>query len=96
MIGNLPRFVVSWIRERKDRPQFSDLAVEIRHDLLVPFVGFDLAQHACLQIARHFVKIPLLVELQGVFEFGSQVALPPKSVAVPNGEFGLLAFKHEG
>jgi hypothetical protein len=95
VIGNLSRLVIRRVRKSKDRSQLSDLALEVCQNLLIAFVGFDLAHGARLEFSRHLVQVSLFVTLQGVFELCSETALSTLSVSVSEGEFGFLAFKHK-
>jgi hypothetical protein len=93
MIGNLSRLVVRRVRKSKDRTQLSDLAFEVCQDLLVAFVGFDLAHCAHLQFSRHFIQVSLFVAFQCVFELCTQTSLSTLAVSISDGEFGFLALE---
>jgi hypothetical protein len=95
VIGNLSRLVIRRICKSKYRTQLPDLAFEVCQNLLIAFVGFDLAHGARLEFSRHFIQVPLFVTLQRVFKFCTQTALPTLTVSVSEGEFGFLAFKHK-
>jgi hypothetical protein len=64
-------------------------------DLLVAFVGFNLAHGAHLKLSRHFVQVLLFVAFQCVFEFCTQTALSTLAVTISEGELGLLALEYE-
>jgi hypothetical protein len=95
MIGDLSRLVVCRIRKSKDRTQLPDLAFEVCQNLLIAFVGFDLAHGARLEFSRHFIQVSLFVTLQRVFELCTQTALSTLSISVSEGEFGFLALEYE-
>jgi len=95
MIRNLSRLVISRVRQSKDRTQLPNLALKVNQNLLVAFVGFDLAHRAHLQLSRHFIQVSLLVALQCVFKLGSQTTLSTFPLPVADGEFGFLALEYK-
>lgn len=49
-----------------------------------------------MELGGDGVQFALFGEFEAVFEFGEEGALTAETFAVADGEFGFLAFEHEG